>query len=63
MHILNKFDYINHNQMYQSSINKLKSTISEIDMLQAAIMVSGKILKWMSDNFILISFCNPKSLK
>lgn len=56
MHILNKFNYTNYNQLYQSSINKLKSTIYEFDMFQAAVMVSGKILKSMTDNFILISF-------
>ena len=54
MRLLNKFNYTNSNQLYQSSINKLKSTIYEFDMLQAAIMLSGKVLKSMSDNFIPI---------
>lgn len=54
MHILNKFNYTDNNQLYQSKINKLKSTICEFDMLQAAIMLSGKVLKPMSDNFIPI---------
>ena len=56
MHILNKFNYTSYNQLFQSSINKLKSAIYEFDMLQAAVMVSGKILKSMTDNFILIFF-------